>query len=202
MTDVAEFSAIDDAGSLRQNLGAPVAVTVNKEMPFLDKHARQFIAMSPMLFISTVGADRRADVSPRGDPAGFVKVIDEKYLLFPDVAGNRLFQSYQNVDDNPFIGIIFFIPGINDTVRVNGKVTIVSKEDLEAQNVEVALYETDDRSKHLQGMLIEVEEAYTHCPRALNFSHLWDAEEIGKNKETSPIPERTDENYFDHQEGQ
>jgi len=72
MTDVAEFSAIDDTGSLRQNLGTPVAMTVNKEMPTLDKHARQFIMMSPMLFISTVGADGRADVSPRGDPAGFV----------------------------------------------------------------------------------------------------------------------------------
>ncbi len=94
------------------------------------------------------------------------------------------------------------IPGINETVRVNGKVTIVSKEDLEARNVEVSLYETDDRSKHLQGMLIEVEEAYTHCPRALNFSHLWDAGEIAKNKETSPLPVRTDENYFNHEAGQ
>ena len=185
-----------------ETFGPPSERAVTKLKSHLTPFVQEFIKAAPFVVTATTDSQGRCDASPKGGKPGFVKVIDEKYLLFPDVAGNRLFQSYQNVDDNPFIGIIFFIPGINDTVRVNGKVTIVSKEDLEAQNVEVALYETDDRSKHLQGMLIEVEEAYTHCPRALNFSHLWDAEEIRKNKETSPIPERTDENYFDHQEGQ
>jgi len=156
-----------------ETFGPPSERAVRKLKSHLTPFVQEFIKAAPFVVTATTDSQGRCDASPKGGKPGFV-----------------------------IIGIIFFIPGINDTVRVNGKVTIVSKEDLEAQNVEVALYETDDRSQHLQGMLIEVEEAYTHCPRALNFSHLWDAEEIGKNKETSPIPERTDENYFDHQEGQ
>ncbi|MEO2141755.1 MAG: hypothetical protein ABGX63_06185, partial [bacterium] len=92
-------------------------------------------------------------------------------------------------------------PGINDTVRVNGKVSIVNKEELERQNIELSLYETDDNSKHLQGMLVEVEEAYGHCPRALKFSNLWGIDEIAKNKANLPFAERTDENYYKHEEG-
>jgi predicted pyridoxine 5'-phosphate oxidase superfamily flavin-nucleotide-binding protein len=121
--------------------------------------------------------------------------------LFPDVAGNRLFQSYQNIDAKPYIGLIFFIPGMNDTVRVNGKATIVSKDDLDQQSVELSLYELDDNSKHLQGLLIEVEESYSHCPRALKFSKLWDAGEIAQNQATPPVPDRTDENYHNHVAG-
>ncbi len=90
---------------------------------------------------------------------------------------------------------------MNDTVRVNGKVSVVTKEELERQNIELSLYETDDNSKHLQGMLIEVEEAYGHCPRALKFSDLWGTEEIAKNNDSSPVVERTDENYYQHKEG-
>ena len=93
-----------------------------------------------------------------------------RHLLFPDVAGNRLFQSYQNMDANPHVGLIFFIPGVNDTVRVNGTVTIADKEELERRNIEVSLYEPDDRAMHLQGIIIEVDESYGHCPRALTFS--------------------------------
>ncbi len=174
---------------------------VRKLKSHLTPYVQEFIRAAPFAVMATTGDQGRCDASPKGGKPGFVKVLDEKHLLFPDVAGNRLFQSYQNIGDNPYIGLIFFIPGINDTVRVNGKATIVSKEELESQNLGVSLYETDDRSKHLQGMLIEVEESYGHCPRALKFSHLWDAEEIGKNQADSPIPERTDENYYDHEEG-
>ena len=185
-----------------ETFGPPSERAVIKLKTHMPPFVQEFIQAAPFAIMATTDGEGRCDASPKGGKPGFVKVIDEKHLLFPDVAGNRLFQSYQNIDDNPYIGLIFLIPGINETVRVNGKVTIVSKEDLEARNVEVSLYETDDRSKHLQGMLIEVEEAYTHCPRALNFSHLWDAGEIAKNKETSPLPVRTDENYFNHEAGQ
>ena len=174
---------------------------VRKLKSHLTPYVQEFIRAAPFAVMATTGDQGRCDASPKGGKPGFVKVLDEKHLLFPDVAGNRLFQSYQNIGDNPYIGLIFFIPGINDTVRVNGKVSIVNKEELERQNIELSLYETDDNSKHLQGMLIEVEEAYSHCPRALKFSQLWDAAEIGKNQADSPIPGRTDENYFDHQEG-
>jgi len=165
----------------------------------LTPYIQEFVRAAPFAVMATTDGEGRCDASPKGGKPGFVKVLDEKRLLFPDVAGNRLFQSYQNIDANPYIGLIFFIPGINDTVRVNGKVSIVTKEELERQNIELSLYETDDNSKHLQGMLIEVEESYGHCPRALKFSHLWDGEEIAKNQAAPPIPERTDENYYQHE---
>ena len=77
-----------------------------------------------------------------------------------------------------------------DTVRVNGKVTIVDKGDLDRRNIDLSLYEYDDNSKHLQGMLIEVVEAFGHCPRAFKFSHLWDVDEIAANQSERPIPDR------------
>ena len=180
--------------------GPPSERAVLKLKTYLTPYVQEFIKACPFVVQATADSNGRCDASPKGGKPGFIKVIDDKHLLFPDVAGNRLFQSYQNVDENPYVGLIFFIPGVNDTVRVNGKVSIVSQEDLKNRDVVLSLYETDDNSKHLQGMLIEVEEAYGHCPRALNFSHLWDEAEIDKNKSNSPIPERTDENYYQHQQ--
>ncbi len=204
MTITGETSTGQSVGASRFNesFGPASERAVTKLKTHLTPYVQEFIRAAPFAVMATTGNEGRCDASPKGGKPGFVKVLDEKHLLFPDVAGNRLFQSYQNIDDNPYIGLIFFIPGINDTVRVNGKVTIVSKEEPERKNLEVSLYETDDRSKHLQGMLIEVEESYGHCPRALNFSHLWDSEEIAKNQAAPPIPERTDENYYQHEEGQ
>ena len=184
-----------------EDFGAPSDRAVLKLKTHLTPYVQEFVRAAPFAVMATTDGQGRCDASPKGGKPGFVKVIDDKHLLFPDVAGNRLFQSYQNIDENPYIGLIFFIPGIKDTVRVNGKVSIVGKDELERQNIELSLYETDDNSKHLQGMLIEVEEAYGHCPRSLNFSHFWDADEIAKNQATPPIPERTDENYYRHQEG-
>ena len=181
--------------------GAPSDRAVAKLKTHLTPYVQEFIKAAPFAVMATVGEEGRCDASPKGGKPGFVKVLDEKHLLFPDVAGNKLFQSYQNIESNPYIGLIFFIPGLNDTVRVNGKVSVVTKEELERQNIELSLYETDDNSKHLQGMLVEVEEAYGHCPRALKFSHLWDPEEIAKNNASAPIAERTDENYYQHKEG-
>jgi PPOX class probable FMN-dependent enzyme len=203
MTTTEETSTGQSVGDSRFNqaFGPASERAVTKLKTHLTPYVQEFIRAAPFAVMATTGNQGRCDASPKGGKPGFVKVLDEKHLLFPDVAGNRLFQSYQNIDDNPYIGLIFFIPGINDTVRVNGKVSIVSKEDLEHQNIELSLYETDDNSKHLQGMLIEVEESYGHCPRALKFSHFWDGEEISKNQAAPPIPERTNENYYQHQEG-
>ena len=203
MTTTRTTTTGQTVGDSRYNdaYGAPSDRAVAKLKTHLTPYVQEFIQNAPFAIMATTGEDGRCDASPKGGKPGFVKVLDEKHILFPDVAGNRLFQSYQNIETNPYIGLIFFIPGMNDTVRVNGKVTVVTKEELELQNIELSLYETDDNSKHLQGMLIEVEEAYGHCPRALNFSHLWDPEEIAKNKANAPIEARTDENYYQHEEG-
>lgn len=184
-----------------ESFGSVSERAAKKIKAHLTPYAQEFVRAAPFAVMATTDSDGRCDASPKGGKPGFVKVIDDKHLLFPDVAGNKLFQSYQNIDTSPYIGLIFFIPGVNDTVRVNGKARIVSKEDLDQQNIELSLYETDDNSKHLQGLLIEVEESYGHCPRALKFSHLWDGEEIAKNQAELPIPERTDENYYQHQQG-
>jgi PPOX class probable FMN-dependent enzyme len=156
----------------------------------MSDFVQKFIAASPFAVMATADPEGNCDASPKGGKAGFVKVIDGTRLLFPDVAGNRLFQSYQNMDTNPHIGLLFMIPGVNDTVRINGTISIVDKEELERQKVELELYWTDDNSKHLQGMIIEVAEAYTHCPRALKFSKLWGVDEIQGNMANRPIPDR------------
>jgi predicted pyridoxine 5'-phosphate oxidase superfamily flavin-nucleotide-binding protein len=119
-----------------------------------------------------------------------VKVLDERHLLLPDVAGNKLFQSYQNVDSNPHVGLLFFIPGVNDTVRVNGAASIIDQAELEQRQITMALYNPDEKAQHLQGLLITVEEAYGHCPRALKFSQLWDVDTIQANQAQRPVSDR------------
>ena len=156
----------------------------------MSEFVQKFIQAAPFVVMASADPDGNCDASPKGGKPGFVKVIDSSRLLLPDVAGNRLFQSYQNMDSNPHVGLLFMIPGVNDTVRVNGTVTIVSKEELERQKVELELYWTDDNSKHLQGIIINVEESYGHCPRAYNFAKLWDTDQIAENQENRPIPLR------------
>ncbi|MCE2500550.1 MAG: pyridoxamine 5'-phosphate oxidase family protein [Dehalococcoidia bacterium] len=168
-------------------MSARAKVKVKGEM---SEFVQKFIQAAPFVVMASSDPEGNCDASPKGGKPGFVKVIDNTRLLMPDVAGNRLFQSYQNMDSNPHVGLLFMIPGVNDTVRVNGTVTIVSKEELERQKVELELYWTDDNSKHLQGVIINVEEAYGHCPRAYNFAKLWDTDQIAENQANRPIPLR------------
>ena len=156
----------------------------------MSDFVQKFIQASPFVVMASADPEGNCDASPKGGKPGFVKVIDGTRLLLPDVAGNRLFQSYQNMDANPHVGLLFMIPGVNDTVRVNGTVSIVDKEELEQQKVELSLYWTDDNARHLQGIIINVEESYGHCPRAYNFAKLWDTDQIAENQENRPIPLR------------
>ena len=156
----------------------------------MSEFVQQFIAAAPFVVMASADPEGNCDASPKGGKPGFVKVIDSRRLLLPDVAGNRLFQSYQNMDANPHVGLLFMIPGINDTVRVNGTVSIVDRAELERQKVELSLYWTDDNAKHLQGIIINVEESYGHCPRAYNFAKLWDTAQIADNQANRPIPLR------------
>ena len=156
----------------------------------MSEFVQKFIEASPFVVMASADPDGNCDASPKGGKPGFVKVIDSTRLLLPDVAGNRLFQSYQNMDANPHVGLLFMIPGVNDTVRVNGTVSIVDKEELDRQKVELELYWTDDNAKHLQGIIINVEESYGHCPRAYNFAKLWDTDQIAENQTNRPIPLR------------
>lgn len=170
--------------------GSPVGRAATKVKDHMTPYVQEFITRAPFAVMASCDADGNCDASPKGGKPGFAKVLDDRHLLFPDVAGNNLFQSYHNMDSNPHVGLLFFIPGINETVRVNGKASIVNQEELDRQNVQVSLHEPDERSHHRQGIIIEVEEAYGHCPRALKFSRLWDVDEISANKSSRPISGR------------
>ncbi len=171
--------------------GRPAERAANKVKETMTPFVQEFIQKSPFAVMATSDPYGNCDASPKGGKPGFVKVLDDGHLLLPDVAGNRLFQSYENMDTNPHVGLLFMIPGVNDTVRVNGRTSIVDKEEMDKLNIEVSLYEIDERSHHLQGILIEVEESYGQCPRAFTFSHLWDRDIIAANETERPIADRT-----------
>jgi uncharacterized protein len=173
-----------------QAFGVPVERTQTKVKDFLPEPVKAFIAESPFLVMSTSDRQGRCDASPKGGEPGFVRILDDHHLLLPDVAGNKLFQSYLNMDENPHVGLVFFIPGISEVVRVNGRVTIVSREALDRHQVEHSMYNPDGDRSVQQGIVIEVEEAYTHCPRAVNYSRLWDEEEIRRRKHNGHHPLR------------
>ena len=186
-TDSATTVALADS-RFNDQFGAMSPRAKNKVKGEMSEFVQAFIAASPFAVMATADPNGNCDASPKGGKPGFVKVIDGRRLLLPDVAGNRLFQSYQNMDRNPHVGLLFMIPGLNDTVRVNGTVTIVDREELEHQKVELSLYWADDNSKHLQGIIVNVEESYTHCPRAYNFANMWDTGQIAANQTRRPTP--------------
>jgi len=128
--------------------------------------------------LATTNADGDCDASPKGGTPGFFKVIDEKRLVIPDIAGNKLFQSFSNVEGNPKAGLVFLIPGCDWTVRVNGRARLLAPEDELIDGLTPEVLWQDDNTQVLQGLLVEVDEAYAHCPRAFLFSQLWDRERI------------------------
>lgn len=135
----------------------------------LDKHCREFIALSPLCILSSTGADGLQDTSPRGDPPGFVATLDEKTLLIPDRPGNNQVDSLKNVTVNPQVGLLFLVPGMNETLRVSGSAEITTDEEL------LAALSVNGRPP-LSGLRVTVEEAFLHCGRALIRSRLWDPE--------------------------
>jgi PPOX class probable FMN-dependent enzyme len=179
--------AVTPQNRFQESFGTPVDRTRGKLRDHLHPWVQEFIRNAPFAVLATADAEGRCDASPRGGRPGFVKVLDDRHLLLPDVAGNKLFQSYANVEHNPRVGLIFFIPGVGWTARVNGRARVVERDELEQREGELSVYWTDDNTKLLQGLLIEVEEAYGHCPRALAFSKLWDADVIGANLSDPPV---------------
>jgi uncharacterized protein len=170
--------------------GMPVEKIRTKIKEQLPDPIRDFIGQAPFLVMATCDAEGRCDASPKGGKPGFVRILDDAHLLVPDVAGNKLFQSYNNMDANPHVGLIFFIPGIPEVVRVNGRVRIVTKNDLDGQGVEDHMESPLGDRDMLQGIVVEIEEAYTHCPRALTYSNLWDPEVISWRQESGNHPLR------------
>jgi len=159
--------AITDEQSLRRLFPAQTALAVHKVQSLLDTHAQAFIRRSPFLCIGTQNADERADVSPRGDPPGFVKILDQHTLAIPDRPGNNRLDSLVNILANPSVGLLFVIPGFDDTLRVNGRASLVTDPGiLDGMAV-------NDRTPTL-AIVVKVSEAFMHCAKAFRRSHLWD----------------------------
>jgi uncharacterized protein len=151
---------------LREILGSPSGVVLSKIADHVNDLTRQFIERSPFVCVATSRADGGLDVSPRGDPAGFVRILDERTLLIPDRPGNKLGDTLTNLLSDDRIALLFLIPGINDTFRVNGRGVIVDDEEL------LAASEVEGKSPKL-GIVVTIDEAYTQCPKALLRSELW-----------------------------
>jgi PPOX class probable FMN-dependent enzyme len=151
---------------LREMLGEPTDLVRKKIADRLNPLTRQFVERSPFVVVATGRPDGGLDVSPRGDPAGFVRILDERTLLLPDRPGNKLADSLTNLLADDRIAILFLIPGVNDTFRVNGRARIVDDPELLADSA------VEGKAPQL-GILVEVEEAYTQCPKALLRSELW-----------------------------
>ncbi len=165
-----------------RQFGVPVERVQKKVLPFMNEDVQDHIRRAPFLVMSTSDAAGRCDASPKGGTPGFVRILDEHRLLLTDVAGNKLFQGYQNVEQNPHVGLLFLIPGVDRTVRVNGRARLLTTEEVKQHVAELSLHYTDDNSILLQGLLIEVEESYSHCPRAFKFADLWNPETIAANR--------------------
>ncbi len=157
-------------GELRELIGLPTDVVHSKISDSVNELTRQFIERSPFMLLATSSSDGTCDVSPRGDPAGFVHIVDERTLLVPERPGNKLADSLRNILANPNVGLLFLIPGVGDTLRVNGRATLTTDATLlEALAVE-------GKAPKL-ALLIEVDEVFTHCSKAFIRSDLWNPEQ-------------------------
>ncbi len=174
MVQVVDIETRFDNRFTRQ-FGFPKERPATKIQGLMQDKVRDFIAQSPLLVMATSGSDGACDASPKGGKPGWVKVLDERRLLIPDVAGNRLFQSYLNMEQNPQVALIFFIPGVRETVRVNGSVEIVDRAALDDLQIELQVFDPDENATILQGIIVRVAESYGHCPRALAFSRFWES---------------------------
>lgn len=158
---------IDDMTSLREVYRPPADQAGLKVLDHLDVHCRNFIALSPFYVISSSRADGRADASPRGDPPGSLAHIpDEKTLVLPDRPGNRQVDTLMNLVESPYVGLVFFVPGLTETLRVNGRAEISTGRDLmEPLAIKGKL--------PISVLKVTVEEAFLHCAKALIRARLW-----------------------------
>ena len=154
---------------LREVYPEPKGRTVRKVIDHLEEHCRAFIALSPFVLLSTAGADGKGDVTPRGDAPGFVAVLDDNTLAIPDRPGNNRLDSMENLLFNPSVGLIFFIPGVNETLRINGTAQIRTDQEL-CQRFAVA------GRLPPSVLVVTVREAFLHCAKSIMRSRLWDAD--------------------------
>ena len=163
------MDAVQDIETLREIYGPPGERSLKKQLTRLDMHCRAFIARSPFLVIASSDPSGRCDASPKGDGPGFVRVVDDETLLIPDRLGNNRVDTIGNLLARPGVGLIFFVPGLNETLRVNGRAQVTTDPALLDP---LAVNGKVPRS----GILVTAEEVYFHCGKALIRSDLWNPE--------------------------
>ena len=164
----ANASAIIDRETLRRVYKAPGESAVKKDIGRIDAHVRRFLSLSPFAVIATSNAQGVQDASPKGGPPGFIVAMDDTTVLIPDWPGNNRLDSLENILVNPRIGVLSFLPGVNEMLRMNGRAAITTDPDLRAK------LETDGKQP-ISVIVVTVEEVYLHCARALARAGLWDA---------------------------
>ncbi|MEO1654226.1 MAG: MSMEG_1061 family FMN-dependent PPOX-type flavoprotein, partial [Bacteroidota bacterium] len=167
---------IKSTEELRAIYGHPKGRAVQKSLTKLDAHCQHFIQLSPFLVMSSASQEGRLDASPRGGKPGFVQVLDAQTLLLPDAKGNKRLDSLFNIVETGQLGLLFFLPGVDETLRINGKAHISTDLDLLARF-------SDENNPPQTCLVIAVEEAFLHCAKALMRSQLWDAEAQIKRSE-------------------
>ena len=160
-------ATIDDEAALRALLGEPLPLVCAKITDRLLPATRPFVERAPLVCLATSDGRGGCDVSPRGDPPGFVRILDDRTLLLPERPGNRLADSLRNIVTNPHVGLLFVIPGVDDTFRVNGRATLVTDRAL------LTPCAVEGKTPKL-GILVDIESAFTHCAKAFIRSGFWD----------------------------
>ena len=169
---------------LRDHIGEPLAPVVAKVIDHIDDVARGIIEASPFIVLASCSADGYPDVSPKGDPAGFVRVLSEKYLAIPDRPGNKRLDTFKNLVENPYVAAIFLIPGKGETLRVTGEARIVRDRPLRASMA------VDGRMPEF-AIVIRVERVLVHCPKCVVRSKLWQPDAWPDASATANIAEAT-----------
>ena len=166
---------VETESELRELIGSPTELVAGKVADRLNDIFRRYIEESPFVCVATASADGGLDVSPRGDPAGFVRILDERTLLIPERPGNKIADTLRNVLETGRIALLFLVPGVGETFRVNGSAVLTDAADLLADSV------VEGKQPKL-GILVTVEEAYTQCSKALIRSELWNSEKHVEQK--------------------
>jgi PPOX class probable FMN-dependent enzyme len=165
---------------VRAHYQEPHPIALAKEMRRLDRHCRDFIALSPFIVVATSDARGRVDATPRGDAPGFVAIADDKTLLIPDRRGNNRVDTMMNIAENPHVGLLFIVPGQSETLRVNGRARMT------IDTAVLAPLAADGKSPQA-AIIVEIEEVYFQCGKALLRSHLWDADRHVARDALAPI---------------
>ena len=162
----ADISLISDEADLRQRYPKPMSRASDKVLDHLDLHCRAMLAVSPFCVLSSQGPEG-ADISPRGDPPGFLRVLDDRHILLPDRIGNNRLDNFANILTHPAVGLLVLVPGMDETLRINGRAQITDDARLLAGSA------VRGKAPNI-GLLIAVKEAFLHCPKAFVRSGLWD----------------------------